>query len=72
MPFAMKYPQVAHIGNRVSHAKNRTKHPFKYNLHTVTVLIDGVKQRFRVPTRMLRQLKKSGTTTHFKKEVKAN
>ncbi len=68
MPYAMKYPRVSHIGNRVSHAKNRSKHAFKYNLHTVTVLVDGVKQRLRVPTRMLRQLKKAGITTHFRKE----
>lgn len=67
--FAFKFPQVAHIGNRVSHAKNRSKHAFKYNLHTVTVLIDGQKQRLRVPSRILRQLKKAGVTTHFKKEA---
>jgi ribosomal protein L28 len=66
MPFSLKFPRVAHIGNRVSHAKNRTKHAFKYNLHTVTVLIDGVKQRMRVPTRVLRQLKKAGLTTHYR------
>jgi ribosomal protein L28 len=70
MSYALKYPQVAHIGNRVSHAKNRTKHAFKYNLHTVTVMVNGVKQRMRVPTRMLRQLKKSGMTTHYKKAEK--
>lgn len=71
MPFAMKYPRVAHIGNRVSHAKNRTKHAFKYNLHTVTIVgADGTKQRLRVPTRVLRKLKQSGMTTHFKKEAK--
>jgi len=67
--FAFKFPQVAHIGNRVSHAKNRSKHAFKYNLHTVTVVIDGQKQRMRVPSRILRQLKKAGVTTHFKKEA---
>jgi ribosomal protein L28 len=70
MSYAIKYPRVAHIGNRVSHAKNRTKHAFKYNLHTVTVVVDGIKQRMRVPSRVLRQLKESGATTHFKKEVK--
>jgi len=68
--FAFKFPLVAHMGNRVSHAKNRTRHAFKYNLHTVTVIVDGQKQRMRVPTSILRQLKKSGVTTHFKKEVK--
>ncbi|MBW7955810.1 hypothetical protein H3C66_03700 [Patescibacteria group bacterium] len=68
MPFSLKYPKVAHVGNRVSHAKNRTKHAFKFNLHTVTVVIGGTKQRLRVPTRVLRQLKKAGITTHFRKE----
>lgn len=66
--FAIKYPKVSHIGNRVSHAKNRTKHAFKRNLHTVTVIIEGKKQRMKVPTKILRQLKKSGITTHFKKD----
>jgi len=66
MPYSLKYPKVAHIGNRVSHAKNRSKHAFKYNLHTVTVVMDGVKQRLKVPSRMLKQLKKSGLTTHYK------
>lgn len=68
MSYSLKYPRVAHVGHRVSHAKNRTKHAFKYNLHTVTVLIDGVKQRLRVPTRVLRQLKQAGITTHYKAE----
>lgn len=67
MAFALKYPRVSHIGNRVSHAKNRSKHAFKYNLHTVTVIIDGVKQRMRVPSSILKQLKKAGITTHYKK-----
>lgn len=69
--FSFKFPQVAHIGNRVSHAKNRSKHAFKYNLHTATLLIDGKKQRIRVPTRVLRQLKKAGLTTHWKKDAVA-
>jgi ribosomal protein L28 len=63
--FAFKFPQVASVGHRVSHAKNRTKHAFKYNLHTVTVIVDGKRQRMRVPTKMLRQLKKAGVTTHY-------
>jgi len=67
--FSFKFPVVSHIGNLVSHAKNRTKRGFKYNLHTVTVNVDGEKKRFRVPTKVLRMLKKSGVTTHYKKEV---
>lgn len=70
MSYTMKYPTVSHVGHRVSHAKNRTKHAFKYNLHTVTTIINGVKQRLRVPTRVLRELKKAGVTTHYKKPAK--
>ena len=61
-----KYPKVSHIGNTVSHAKNRHKRAFKYNLHSVTVILDGVKKKLRVPTKQLRQLKKAGLTTHKK------
>ena len=63
--FKMKYPSVAHIGHRVSHAKNRTKRAFKRNLHTVTVMVDGQKQRMRVPTKVLRVMKKAGITTDW-------
>jgi len=66
--FSFKFPRVSHVGHSVSHAKNRSKRGFKYNLHTVTIDIDGIKKRFRVPTKMLRMLKKSGVTTHYKKE----
>ncbi len=66
--FAVKYPRTSHKGNNVSHAKNRTKRSYKYNLHTVTVMVDGVKQRMRVPTKILRQLKRAGVTTHWKKQ----
>jgi len=70
MSFALKYPVVSHMGNRVSHAKNRSKHAFKYNLHTVTIIVDGAKQRLRVPSGVLRKLKSQGMTTHFKKAEK--
>jgi ribosomal protein L28 len=68
--YIVKYPRVAHIGNNVSHAKNRTKRSFKYNLHSVTILVDGIKQKMLVPTKILRKLKKEGITTHWKKPVK--
>jgi ribosomal protein L28 len=61
------YSKISHIGNNVSHAKNRTKRAFKYNLHSATVLIDGIKKKIKVPTSVLRQLKKLGLTTHYKK-----
>lgn len=71
--YAVKYPAVAHIGNKVSHAKNRNKKAFKYNLHTVTVVgDDGTKQRLKVPTKVLRQLKKAGVTTHHKNQKKSD
>ena len=55
------------MGHKVSHAKNRSNRTFKYNLHTVTVVDDdGVKHRMRVPTKIQRMLRKSGSTTHFK------
>lgn len=65
--YIVKYPRTAHIGHKVSHAKNRTKRAFKYNLHSVTVIIDGEKKKMRVPTKLLRQLKKAGVTTHYQK-----
>lgn len=67
--FALKFPKTSHTGNKVSHAKNRSKRRFGYNLHTVTVINDGERSRMRVPTKLLRMLKKSGVTTHFKPEV---
>lgn len=66
--YAIKFPKVANIGHRVSHAKNRTKHAFKYNLHKATIVVDGVKKRVLVPTKVLRQLKAEGLTTHHKVE----
>ncbi len=67
--FAFKHKNTAHVGNKVSHAKNRSKRKFKYNLHTVTIIVDGKKQKMRVPSKVLKMLKKSGMTTHWKKPV---
>ncbi|HEX7017485.1 MAG TPA: L28 family ribosomal protein [Patescibacteria group bacterium] len=67
--FTLKYPVKAHVGHKVSHAKNRTSRVFKNNLHTVTVVVEGQKQKMRVPSRILKQLKKAGITTHWKKPV---
>lgn len=72
--FDYKFPLVSHTGNNVSHAKNRTKRNYKRNLHTVTVLVDGEKKRYKVPTKVLRLMKKQGVTTHWQKpeeEIKA-
>ncbi|MBU0576580.1 50S ribosomal protein L28 [Patescibacteria group bacterium] len=65
--FKMKYPSIAHFGHKVSHAKNRTNRAFRRNLHTVTVMVEGKKQRMRVPTKVLRLMKKAGVTTHWQK-----
>lgn len=67
MSYMLKFSKVAGMGNRVSHAKNRSRHAFKRNLHTVTVLVDGVKKRLKVPSKVLKVLKEDGLTTHFKK-----
>jgi ribosomal protein L28 len=67
--FKMKYPSIAHFGNKVSHAKNRSSRAFKRNLHTVTVMVNGQRERMRVPTKVLRMMKKAGVTTHWKKPV---
>jgi len=69
--FSFKFPRVAHIGNKVSHAKNRSKRGFKYNLHTTTIVDEeGKKRKLRVPTKILRMLKKQGLTTHYRKPEK--
>lgn len=67
MSFILKYPRTSHIGHTVSHAKNRGKRGFKYNLQTVTILINGQKMRLKVPAKVVKQLKKEGVTTHYKK-----
>jgi len=68
--FDYKFPSVAHIGHKVSHAKNRTKRAFKRNLHTVTLVVDGERKRYKVPTKVLRLFKKQGITTHWQKPEK--
>lgn len=60
-------PKIASYGHNVSHAKNRTRRAFKYNLHSATVLIAGVKKKVKVSSRVLKQLKKLGLTTHHQK-----
>jgi len=62
--FDYKFPKVAHVGNSVSHSKHRTKRNFKRNLHTVTVMINGQRHRYKVPTKVLRMLKKQGVNTN--------
>ena len=64
-----KYSSVAGYGHNVSHAKNRTRRAFKYNLHSATILVDGLKKKIKVPSRVLKQLKALGLTTHYKKPL---
>jgi len=42
------------FGNRVSHAKNRTKRRWYPNLHRVRVMVDGTPKRLSVCTQCLR------------------
>lgn len=68
--FAVKYPQVASFGHSVSHAKNRHSRTFKYNLHTVNIIDEkGKKVRLRLPAKMIKNLKKAGVTSHFRKKA---
>ncbi len=60
----LQFNRVAHKGHNVSHAKNRTNRSFKRNLHRATVILDGVKHKVEVPTKVLRKLKAAGLTTH--------
>ncbi|MBP7768345.1 50S ribosomal protein L28 [Candidatus Woesebacteria bacterium] len=69
--YAYIHSSKAGIGNKVSHAKNRSKRSFRHNLHTVTIMVEGVKQRLKLPARMIKMLKKTGLTTHFRKAVAA-
>lgn len=68
--FSFKFPVIASIGHSVSHAKNRRPRAFKYNLHTVTILVDGMKKRLRLPAKLIKMLKKSGLTTHYRGQLK--
>ena len=53
-------------GNKVSHAKNRTKRIFKPNLHSARVVVGGVSKRVKLCTKCRRML-----TTAQKPEVQA-
>ncbi|PWU23235.1 50S ribosomal protein L28 [Candidatus Cerribacteria bacterium 'Amazon FNV 2010 28 9'] len=46
--------KTAGNGNIVSHAKNRTKHIRKPNLHTAHILIDGAKKKVSLCTKCIR------------------
>ena len=56
----LDFKETAHYGHNVSHAKNRTNRVFKRNLHRATVIIDGIKHKVAVPSRVLKKLKEHG------------
>ncbi|MBQ6438491.1 50S ribosomal protein L28 [bacterium] len=66
--FIVKYPKVASVGFNVSHAKNRTKRAYKYNLQTVT-LVDksGKRIKMKLPARLIRTMKKHGVVQTYSK-----
>lgn len=61
--------KTAQNGNRVSHAKNRTKHIFKANIQVRNVFIpeEGRNVKLRVSTRILRTIDKLGLAATLKK-----
>ncbi|RMH72986.1 MAG: 50S ribosomal protein L28 [Gemmatimonadetes bacterium] len=44
----------AMVGNRVSHANNKTKHRFMPNLQNVRAIVNGQVKRVKICTRCLR------------------
>ncbi|MEE8582992.1 MAG: 50S ribosomal protein L28 [Dehalococcoidales bacterium] len=50
-----KTPQ---FGHNVSHSKRRTNRCFKPNIHPVTLMVEGRKQRLNLCTRCLRTYNK--------------
>mgnify|MGYP001604577416 CR=1 FL=1 len=47
------------MGNRVSHAKNRTRHAFKPNIQKKKIMVDGISQRMKLCTSCIKTLKKA-------------
>ena len=56
-------------GNRVSHAKNRTKHDFKPNLQTKKIFVGelGRTIKLKLSTRIIRTIDKIGFTETLRK-----
>lgn len=64
----LEFKSLGHVGNNVSHAKNRTSRTYRRNLHRATVVLNGVKHKIMVPTGILRKLKQLKLTTHHRAE----
>lgn len=60
----LQFGKLGHMGHNVSHAKNRTNRKFNRNLHRATVILNGIKHKVQVPTKVLKKLKEFGLTTH--------
>ncbi|MDC0357652.1 50S ribosomal protein L28 [Oligoflexia bacterium] len=56
-------------GNRVSHAKNRTRHVFKANIQSRRIFIPSEKRhiKLKLSTRMMRTIDKLGFENTLKK-----
>ena len=46
--------KTSNNGNLVSHAKNRSKHVRKPNLHTAHIILNGVKKKVSLCTKCIR------------------
>ena len=55
-PITNKKPMY---GNNVSHSMRHTRRRWNVNLQNATILVDGKKQRVRISTSALRNLRKS-------------
>ena len=57
------------VGNRVSHANNRTSHAFKPNIQTKAIFLPGLKKTVRVniSTRIIRTIDKLGLEETLRK-----
>lgn len=51
-------------GNNVSHSFRHTRRRWNVNLQTATIVVDGKKQRVRLSTSALRNLRKTSKTTN--------
>lgn len=52
--FCYNCAKTADNGNLVSHAKNRSKHLRKPNLHTAHIMVDGATKKVSLCTKCLR------------------
>lgn len=58
--FCYNCKKTSNNGNRVSHAKNRTKHVRKPNLHTARIMVDAVRTKVSLCTKCIRTVPRAG------------